>query len=43
MSVAEDNAGINLDQLHLLGSAPSTRALEAFSGAARTKFEEYLQ
>ena len=42
MSVIEDHGGIDLNQFHPLGCAPSTSAIEAFSGAARSKFEEYL-
>ncbi|KAF8429251.1 hypothetical protein EV426DRAFT_216418 [Tirmania nivea] len=42
MSVAEDNSDVDLDQFHLLGSTPSQSAIEAFSGTARIKFEEYL-
>ena len=42
MSIAEDQSGLDLNQHHPLGCAPSTSAIEAFSGTARTKFEEYL-
>jgi len=39
MSVVEHNGGINLDQFH---PVPVASALDAFSGAACTMFEEYL-
>jgi len=42
MSIADDHSGLDLNQYHALGHAPSKSAIEAFSSAARTKFEVYL-
>ena len=42
LSVSEHSASVNRDQFHSLGSVPSARACEAFSGTARTKFEDLI-
>ena len=42
MSLAEEYIEIDLNQFHPLGCAPSASAIDAFSGAVQTQFEEYL-
>jgi len=42
MPITEHHSGLDLNQYHLLGCALYSSAIEAFSGASHTKFEEYL-